>query len=61
MVSIFVNFQYYRIEEARRAIKRPTEHDRDRYSELERSKRSTSDRHFEAPPPPPRFDTSINR
>lgn len=47
----------YRIEEAKRAIKRPAEHDR--YADSDR-KRSTSDRRFE-PPPPPRFDTSISR
>uniref|UniRef100_A0A336MU32 CSON006884 protein n=1 Tax=Culicoides sonorensis TaxID=179676 RepID=A0A336MU32_CULSO len=43
------------IEEAKRAIKRPAD---DRYEEIDR-KRSTSDRRFEAPPPP-RFDSTIN-
>lgn len=47
----------YRIEEAKRAIKRPSEHDR--YADVDR-KRPANDRRFE-PPPPPRFDTSINR
>lgn len=48
--------QQLKIEEAKRAIKRPAEHDR--YSDSDR-KRSASDRRFE-PPPPPRFDTSIS-
>lgn len=53
-------FLVSRIEEAKRAIKRPaSDHERDRYPEVER-KRSTTDRRFE-PPPPPRFDTSISR
>lgn len=43
----------YRIEEAKRAIKRPSD---DRYDDSDR-KRSTTDRRFEAPPPP-RFDSS---
>lgn len=50
----------FRIEEAKRAIKRsaPTSStDNDRYSEIDR-KRTASDRRFE-PPPPPRFDTAI--
>lgn len=47
---------YFRIEEAKRAMKRPTT-DNDRYNEIDR-KRSTNDRRFE-PPPPPRFDTAI--
>lgn len=47
---------YYRIEEAKRAIKR-TSTDNDRYNELDR-KRTSNDRRFE-PPPPPRFDTAI--
>ncbi|XP_037039581.1 SAFB-like transcription modulator isoform X2 [Bradysia coprophila] len=48
--------QQLKIEEAKRAIKRPAEHDR--YADSDR-KRSASDRRFE-PPPPPRFDTSIS-
>lgn len=48
---------FFRIEEAKRAIKRPSEHDR--YAEVER-KRPAAERRFE-PPPPPRFDTSITR
>lgn len=47
-----------RIEEAKRAIKRPAEHDR--YPEVERKRPTAADRRFE-PPPPPRFDTSISR
>lgn len=47
---------YFRIEEAKRAIKR-TSADNDRYNELDR-KRPANDRRFE-PPPPPRFDTAI--
>lgn len=46
----------HRIEEAKRAIKRPSD---DRYEEIER-KRTTTDRRFEAPPPP-RFDSAIAR
>lgn len=46
----------YRIEEAKRAIKRPSD---DRYDEIDR-KRATTDRRFEAPPPP-RFDGAITR
>lgn len=45
-----------RIEEAKRAMKRPPA-ETDRYNEVER-KRSSNDRRFE-PPPPPRFDTAI--
>lgn len=48
--------QISRIEEAKRAIKRPSD---DRYEERE-SKRSTSDRRFEAPPAP-RFDSALSR
>lgn len=46
----------YRIEEAKRAIKRPIE---ERFEDIDR-KRSVTDRErrFEAPPPP-RFDSSI--
>lgn len=46
----------HRIEEAKRAIKRPSD---DRYDEIDR-KRTTTDRRFEAPPPP-RFDSAIAR
>lgn len=49
----------FRIEEAKRAIKRTSS---DRYDEIDRSKRrnveSNDSRRFE-PPPPPRFDTAI--
>lgn len=48
----------FRIEEAKRAIKRTSS---DRYDDLDRNKRrnvETNDRRFE-PPPPPRFDASI--
>ncbi|XP_063696718.1 SAFB-like transcription modulator [Culicoides brevitarsis] len=48
--------QQRKIEEAKRAIKRPSD---DRYDEIDR-KRSTTDRRFEAPPPP-RFDSAITR
>lgn len=51
---------HFRIEEAKRAIKRsapPSSTDNDRYGDIER-KRSANDRRFE-PPPPPRFDTAI--
>lgn len=50
-----------RIEEAKRAIKRPLSNDRyDRDDDRDRDrKRSTVDsRRFEVPPPPPRFDTA---
>lgn len=47
---------YFRIEEAKRAMKRPAA-EPDRYNEIDR-KRTSNDRRFE-PPPPPRFDTAI--
>lgn len=47
---------FFRMEEAKRALKRPT-NDTDRYNDIDR-KRSSNDRRFE-PPPPPRFDTAI--
>lgn len=49
----------FRVEEAKRNLKRPIE-DRDRgYNDNERTrKRSNTDRHFGAPPPP-RFESSI--
>lgn len=60
------SFNSNRIEEAKRAIKRP--HDRhpgDRYEERDRDrdreperKRPMSDRSRFEPPPPPRFDSS---
>lgn len=52
-------FSFYRIEEAKRAIKRsaPATTDTDRYGDVDR-KRSAPERRFE-PPPPPRFDTAI--
>ena len=49
-------YSYFRIEEAKRAMKRPSS-DADRYNDIDR-KRSSNDRRFE-PPPPPRFDTAI--
>lgn len=55
------NHLYFRIEEAKRAMKRPAS-DADRYNDVDR-KRSSNDRRFEQPrhdpPPPPRFDTAI--
>lgn len=49
---------FHRIEEEKRAIKRPAATTgNDRYDDIDR-KRSTNDRRFE-PPPPPRFDTAI--
>lgn len=49
---------YFRIEEAKRAMKRPAT-DNDRYNNDIDRKRTTNDRGRFEPPPPPRFDTAI--
>lgn len=54
----FFPFFKFRIEEAKRAMKRTSS---DRYDDIDRSKRrnvETNERRFE-PPPPPRFDATI--
>lgn len=64
-LSFFPNSSLNRIEEAKRAIKRPLSTDRyDRDDDRDRDrKRSTREgRGFEVPPPPPRFETtSVSR